>query len=707
MPRCHLLPLFTAMASLAGAAGNHDWPVYLADNASSQYTALDQVTKDNVSRLQVAWTFDASKYGAANRTLLECNPLVIDGILYGTTASKILFALDAAMGEELWHFDPYAIIFGEEAASANRGWPNRGVTYWTDGNESSLFYAAENLLFALNPATGKLIPSFGDNGSIDLRQGLGRDVGNLAYAPTSPGIIFEDLIIIGARMVESLPSAPGHIRAFDVRSGRQVWRFNTIPHPGELGHDTWPEDAYLRAGGANVWTGMALDVECGLVYCPTGSASFDYYAGDRIGQNLFANTLVCLDARTGERVWHYQIVHHDIFDMDLPSPPTLFTARKEGREIPAVALLTKQGFLFVFNRLTGESLFPIVDVPAPPSTVPGEQAWPTQPRPLKPEPYSRLVFSRDQITDISPESTREVTARFNDLEPHQPFLPLSAERPTIVYPGVWGGASWGGAAVDPHGILYFNTHDMPAILTLLDTSQGQSTGEGLYRRNCMMCHGVDLKGTLAFGQQATDLVGITERMTRADFVRIVREGKGTMPPSRHLHGIEVGQLFNYLQAPGEKGAVDSASTEPVQEPVMRYSHTGNIGFTDSKGYPAIKPPWGSLSAVDLNTGEYRWQVVFGEFPALMEQGLPPTGRMSFGGPVATASGVLFIAANLDGYLRAYDTVTGKELWRDKLPAGGYATPSIYAVDGKQYIVIACGGGRGTPEADLYVAYTLP
>ncbi len=699
-----LLSLAFLLSALCLGA-DRNWPTYLGDNTSSQYSSLTQITPSNVAQLEVAWTFDASQFPTKNRFLLECNPLIIDGTFYGTGGNKMLFALDAATGELIWRFDPYEIEHGDNAPNVNRTWANRGVHYWSDGKSGRIIYSSQHLLCAVNAETGQLIPSFGNKGVVDLRKGLGREVDDLAYAPTTPGVVFENLLILGSRVTEALPASPGHIRAFDIRTGEQVWRFNTIPHPGEFGYDTWPEDAYLRAGGANTWTGMALDEERGLVYCPTGSPSFDYYGGDRVGQNLFGNSLLCLDVRTGERKWHFQAIHHDIFDMDLPSPPNLFTMQRDGKEIPAVSLLTKQGYVYVFNRVTGEPLFPIEEVPVPASDLPGESAWPTQPRPLKPTPYSRVEFPITEINDVLPESKKEILAKYQSVEPHVPFLPLSDQRDTIIFPGVWGGVEWGGAAMDPDGILYFNAHDMPALNTLMDTS-AHSLGEAIYNRNCLHCHAADLQGGEAFGQIVPNLMGVASRLKPQEIAQIIRDGKGTMPPFAHLAGNETNHLIKFLRESEEFDAYPNFSDKGT-EPLMPYTHTGNKMWKDSRGYPAIKPPWGTLNALDLSTGEYLWQTVFGEFPELIEKGIEPTGRISFGGPVVTASGLLFIGASLDGYIRAYDVKTGEELWRDRLPFGGQATPSIYEVDGKQYIVIGCGGGRSVPSGDMYVAYALP
>lgn len=686
-----------------GAGRN--WPTYLGDNASSQYSSLTQITPSNVAQLEVTWTFDASQFPTKNRYLLECNPLIIDGTFYGTGGNKMLFALDAATGELIWRFDPYEIEHGDNAPNVHRSWANRGVHYWSDGERGRIIYSSQHLLCAVDADTGQLIPSFGDDGIVNLRKGLGRDADDLAYAPTTPGVVFENLLILGSRVTEALPAAPGHIRAFNIRTGEQVWRFNTIPHPGEFGYETWPKDAYLRAGGANTWTGMALDEVRGLVYCPTGSPSFDYYGGDRVGQNLFGNSLLCLDARTGERKWHFQAIHHDIFDMDLPSPPNLFTMHRDGKEIPAVSLLTKHGYVYVFNRVTGEPLFPIEEVPVPASDLPGENAWPTQPRPVKPAPYSRVEFLISEVNDVLPESKKEIHAKYQTLEPHVPFLPLSLERESIIFPGVWGGVEWGGAAMDPDGILYFNAHDMPALNMLMDTS-AHSLGEAIYNRNCLHCHGADLQGGEAFGQIVPSLAGVANRLKPQEMAQVIKGGKGTMPPFAHLAGNESNHLIKFLRE-SDNPVKPPVSKVTQTEPLMPYTHGGHKMWKDSNGYPAIKPPWGTLNAIDLSTGEYLWRTVFGEFPELIEKGIEPTGRISFGGPVVTASGLLIIGASLDGHIRAYDEKTGEELWRDKLPFGGQATPSIYEVDGKQYIVIGCGGGRTVSSGDIYVAYALP
>jgi quinoprotein glucose dehydrogenase len=531
----------------------------------------------------------------------------------------------------------------------------------------------------------------------------------MALAVTSPGIVFEDLLILGMRVGEGPgPAAPGPIRAYNVRTGALVWRFNTIPHPGEFGYETWPPDAYKHVGGANVWTGMSLDAERGWVFCPTGAAAFDFWGGNRLGENLFANCLIALDARTGERIWHFQFVRHDLWDRDLPAPPNLVTVIHEGQPMDAVAQTTKSGHVFVFNRDTGEPLFPMEEVAAPRSDLDGEAAWPTQPLPTKPEPFSRQHFTVHEINDLLPESYQAFLDRFVTLQPHAPFAPPST-RGTIIFPGFDGGAEWGGAAVDPEGVLYVNANEMPWVLTMVEAShEGQpTTAESLYRMLCAPCHGLDLEGNVA--QSVPTLMGVEQRLNHQAIKDHIRTGKNAMPSFGFLSENQLEALASYI-LDGVRGEIRSE-----EEPGMTaslggspYTHTGYNRWLDTNGYPAVKPPWGTLNAIDLNTGEYRWRTTLGEEPALMKRGIPPTGTENYGGPIVTAGGLLFIAASRDEHIRAFDIETGQELWKTRLPAGGYATPTTYSIDGRQFVVIACGGGKmRTKSGDAYLAFALP
>lgn len=703
-----LLPTLLCLPLVAFAADSN-WGTYLGDKASSHYSTLKQITPRNVAKLQVAWTYRAGGMDTNNRSQIQCNPLVIDGVLYGTTPDLQLFALNAATGTELWRFNPTSV------KGITKAGVNRGLVYWADGDDRRILFGCDHFLHAINASNGQRVASFGDGGAIDLKKDLGRDVSSLSLQSSTPGVLYGDLLIMGMRLGEGpAPVAPGHIRAFNVRTGKLAWRFHTIPQPGEFGYDTWPPNAYQYIGAANVWTGFALDEKRGIVFCPTGSAAFDFWGGNRIGQNLFANCLIALDAKTGRRLWHQQLVRHDLWDRDLPAPPNLLTVTHGGKRIDAIAQVTKSGHVFVFHRETGEPLFPIREVPVPMSDLQGESAWPTQPIPTKPAPFSRQLFTYDDITDISPESHRQVLERFAKIRPHTPYLPPSREG-SIVFPGFDGGAEWGGAATDPDGVLYVNGNEMPWVLTMVETkrkgTEPLASGEAIFTQICTACHGIDRQGNQA--QNVPSLVGVEQRLKKPDVLALLKTGKGVMPSFDFLTENQRQLVVDYLlgtapatRADGagrkeELGGVDVLGTIP-------YTMTGYHRWLDTNGYPAIKPPWGTLNAIDLNTGEYRWRVTLGEWPELTAKGIPPTGTENYGGPVVTAGGLVFIAASRDEQLRGFDRRTGKELWKARLPAAGYATPATYSVNGRQYVVIACGGGKiGTRSGDAYVAFALP
>ena len=704
-------PLFPAIAAVAAfvvpasagrCAAGEDWRTYLGDTSASHYSTLQQITQANVSGLEVAWTWRSGD-ARPDSSQIQCNPLEIGGVVYATSAAMKLVALDAATGRELWRFEPL-----------DPNGVNRGLAYWSDGDDRRILYGNGNWLHAVDARAGRLIEGFGDHGRVDLSQGLGRDVTGLAIQMNTPGVIYHDLIILSMRVGEGPgPAAPGHVRAYDVRTGKMVWIFHAIPYPGEAGYEAWPPDAWQREGGVNAWPGMTLDEEHGLVYCPIGSATFDVWGGNRIGDDRYADCLVVLDAGTGKPVWHYQFTHHDLWDRDPPAPPTLLNVWHNNQLVPAVAQVTKSGHVWVFNRLTGEHLFPVEEIAVPSSDLAGEVASPTQPVPLKPAPFARQSFTPDLITDRTPEAHRAVLERYFHVRPHVPFGPPSKEG-TIIFPGFDGGAEWGGAAADPSGILYVNANEMPWILSMIDTSGATSLGQQIYLQNCTGCHGADRKGNPAGNIPA--LADVGKRLTRDQIMEVITKGRAVMPPWGFLTETQRKAVVAFLL--GEKPPAEESrgsQWDTYREDKVRpgfvpppYTHTGYNRWLDPDGYPAVKPPWGTLNAIDLNTGEYLWRVPLGIYPELVAKGYPPTGTENYGGPLVTAGGIVFIGATKDEMFRAFDRNTGRELWRTRLPAGGYATPATYEVAGRQYVVIACGGGKmGTKSGDTYVAFALP
>ena len=688
-----------------------DWPVYGGQLAGDHYSALAQINRQNVSRLKVAWTFDTQEKDG-----LQTSPLIVGHVLYGLTPSQKVIALDAATGKLLWTFD--SGITGTQ--------PERGLSWWTDGAESRLFAGVMNFLFALDPATGKPIAGFGENGRVDLRKGLRGDYLQQSIALTSPGIVYKDLIIVGGREPETHPAPPGDVRAFDVHTGALRWVFHTIPRPGDFGYETWPKDAWQAAGAANNWAGMALDAQRGIVYVPTGSAVSDFYGADRVGDDLFANTLLALDAETGKRLWYFQDVHHDIWDRDFPSPPSLLTVMHGGKRVDAVAQTTKQGYLYLFDRVTGQPLFPIKEEAYPASTVAGEVTSATQPKPLLPEPFARQRLSEDMLTTRTAEAHKFALDQFKDFRSDGQFVPFSATRQTVVFPGFDGGAEWGGSAVDTAtGVIYVNANDI-AWTGGLTVNRGEgSSGEKTYDYLCISCHGEHREGSPpAF----PSLIGVTARLSDNQIGDTVHAGKGRMPAFPMLDDADIQDLLKFLKTDAsgagrgagsdkremmdkrEMTAVTAAKATESQGDNAKYRFTGYRKFLDPDGYPAIVPPWGTLNAIDLNTGKYLWKIPLGEYPALVAQGLKDTGSENYGGPIVTAGGVVFIGATIfDRKMRAFDSLTGKLLWEITLPYAALATPATYMVDGKQYVVIAIGGGRDhhSPSGGEYVAFALP
>lgn len=670
------------------------WSQYLGGAERNQYSTLSQITPDNVKSLKVAWSYAAPDSGQ-----MQMNPIIVKNVLYGISAASKVFALDATTGKEIWRY-----------GNAQKTWFStcRGVAYWAKGSDQRILFTEGTNLVALDANTGKLIPTFGIDGKVDLHTGLPETAKTKMIVSNTPGTIVGNLIVMPVRLGEDINAAAGDIRAFDIITGKLAWSFHTIPHPNEAGYETWQnKNAYknLEVGGANNWAGMAYDAKLGILYVPTGSAAPDFYGGRRLGKNLYANCLLALDAKTGKRIWHYQTVHHDIWDRDLPAPPNLITVTRNGKKIAAVAQITKQGFVFVFDRRTGKPLFDIKEVPVPASTLDGEIANATQPFPVLPKPYSR---QSNQLTekDISPyaENRDELLADFRAADKRL-FNPPSL-KPTLLLPGYDGGGEWGGSASDPNeGILYVNSNEMAWILQMSkqDFSKTLSHGQKLYNTNCSSCHQANLSGNPASGFPS--LQKVSEKLKREDVMRLITQGKGMMVGFPQLTEQNKNAIIDFLFKT-EKQEIENTNTAKTLYETP-YKHLGYKKFLDSKGLPAISPPWGQLHAIDLNTGKYRWSVPLGETLALKAKGFPTTGSENYGGPLVTKNGLLFIGATKDGYFRAFDKRTGKILLEVKLPAAAFATPATYQVNGKQYVVIACGGEKlGTPKGNQIVAFAL-
>ena len=612
-----------ALVVCAAALGDEqEWRHYGGDSGGSKYSSLDQITKENVTELEVAWEFDTGEFsdGAVypTRSAFEATPLVVDGVLYVTSPFAHLFALDPETGEQLWDFDPKV-----DRASRLNLFINRGVTYWSDGERKRIFLGDQHgRLFGLDAATGKPDPEFGEGGVLQLADEMTAGFERGKWGLTSPVSVCENVIVTGGWVTDSDALGPsGDIRGLDARTGELVWRFHVIPRPDEPGGDTWEGDSWKDRGGVNAWSIMSVDEENGLAFIPLSSPSYDFYGGDRKGDNLYGDSIVALDCKTGERKWHFQTIHHDIWDWDLPAQPNLITVVREGRQVDAVAQITKTGFVFVLDRLTGEPLFEVEERPVPKSEIPGEQTSPTQPFPVKPPPFARQSMTPDEIANVTPE----LNEKCKELLEGAVFLPgvfhpLGPE-PSVLFPGLNGGGNWGGAAFDPDSdVLYVNSMDVAGLFRLVERPEG------------------------------------------ADI------------PYR-LRGVR----YEFLLGDNQ--------------------------------YPCQDPPWGSLTAIDLNSGEFRWQSTLGEYAELTAQGVPKTGAPNLGGPVVTAGGLVFIGASADRRFRAFDKDTGEELWMTELPASGMATPATYLgkKTGKQFVVIAAGGGNKYDKkfTGKLVAFSLP
>ena len=702
-----------AMAALlVGAEPYTQWNDYGGSADSMQYSALNQINRANVKDLKLVWSVKAP--GPAGR--FSFNPLIVDGVMYIVGRDSAIYALDAATGKQIW-------------AHPVEGHPtNRGFNYWEsrDRKDQRLIFAADGYLQEINLKTGVTIPGFGDDGRVDLRKGLGRepkDIGEIQSG--TPGRVFENLIILGSAPGEMYGSPPGDIRAYDVHTGKMAWIFHTVPHPGEFGYDTWPRDAWKYIGGVNTWGELSIDEKRGIAYFPLGSPTYDLYGADRIGANLFGDCLLALDARTGKRLWHYQFVHHDLWDYDPTAAPKLITVRHNGRNVDVVAQPTKFGFLYVLDRVTGQPLWPVEEKPVPPSDMPGEKAWPTQPFPTAPAPYARQKFS---VNDINPYLEPEERARIKTIVENASnkgvFTPPAYNRDQIEVPGEMGGANWGSTAGDPtNGMLYVRVYDEPTIHHLTETPPSQQRiavngtpeqqGYGLYVQNCIACHGPN-RERITFPKQIS-----FERFTAT-----LRSGKGEMPAfsEQTLTPEKVESLSAYLKDPpaGEipPGHGGKLLIPPPPDGQTRfYGPFGNV-FKANNGLPAFSPPWSSLVAYDLNTGKIKWRRPIGTTPGLAAKGIKDTGSAAFmrNGPVVTAGGILFIASGPDRMIHALDKDTGETLWETKLDANPDGIPAIYEVSGREYIAFYAAADQtkasieydpGMRDAQGYYVFALP
>ena len=696
-----------------------NWHYYNGTSDALKYSSLHEIDTTNVTSLKPIWTYKSGDADTAARSQIQTNPIVINGILYGITPQLKLFALNAKSGKEIWVFDP--TISWKNGPADRASFHNminaRGLCYWTDNKEEErLFYTVGSFTIAIDAKTGKPVTSFGEGGALDLHKNLGREVDDLIVVNTSPGIIYKNLLILGTRVDENSPAAPGHIRAYDVRSGKMKWIFHTIPQPGEFGYETWEDkNAYQYAGGANVWSGFSMDEKKGVLFAGTGSAAYDFYGGNRKGSNLFANCLLALDANTGKRKWHFQFIHHDLWDKDLPTPPVLSTIEREGKAIDVVIQTTKNGQIFIFERETGKPFFPIVETKVPTdSDLEGEKPWPTQPIPSLPEPFSRQTLTKNEINPYLKESEKAwVEEKMATLRYGHSFV-LPGKTASLIYPGFDGGGEWGGSAVDPFlSILWVNSNEMPWIMEMKAVKKKEirketkfAAGKRLFEEQCAVCHGENKKG---LGNNPS-VEKISSRFDEKTLTTLLNNGRRMMPSFKRLLASEKQAIAIYLLDLPEKNGIysDSGKRKETAYDRVPYKMAGYNKFLTPEGRPAISPPWGSLNAVDLKSGKLLWKTPLGEYPELKKLGVPPTGTENYGGPVVTAGGLVFIAGTPDKMFRAFNKMNGKLLWEYELPFAAFATPAMYKIGDKQFITIACGGGKlKTTSGDVYVTFAIP
>ena len=692
--------VFGAEKDLDPKKSHRSWEIYHGDYGGSHYSSLDQIHRSNVHQLEPVWVWHSGDIGST----IECNPIIVGDTMFVTTPRLHCVALNAVTGKPRWRFDPWQ--------GGRGGGVSRGVAYWSDGQgDERVFFSAGDHLYALDAKTGQLAIEFGTQGRISHRDGFDTDVFFFSIGNNTPPMIWKDLLILGSTTGEGpQPCAPGHIRAFDARTGERRWIFHTIPHPGEFGYETWGPDSWKEVGSANVWGGFTLDAERGILFCGTGSPAYDSWGGNRPGANLFGNCTLALDAMTGKRLWHFQAVHHDLWDYDLPTPPVLGSMKVEGKQVEVVVQPTKMGHLFVLNRETGRPMFPVEEKSVPASKMPGESSWPTQPFPSPGLRLSPTTLNAEQATRLTPKAHQQVLGELESMVVGDVFIPPGYER-SVVLPQFNGGCEWGGAAFDPNSnTVLVNTSNEAEWTSMVASKPKEEMslfelGRHVYRAVCAFCHGLGTPQNPA----SPSLEGIGDRLSEEQIASLMETGRGQMPSFASFSALEKQAVTQFLLGKGKSERIPTKDLNLSYAENVPVVTTGHHDWRDPQGYPVNSRPWGTLNAVDLTTGQIKWQVALGTYPSLEKKGHSPTGTFNIGGPVVTGGGLVFIGAAMDERFHAYDVATGALLWEYQMEFGGYATPATYEVEGRQFVVIAAGGGGkpGTKKGDAYYCFALP